>query len=170
MSTVTSRDNSIPQTFMECEVQKPTKEETHNTAEVAPSTYSSSIWFFSKTTVFSSSSSSSITHSTCNVFCLQRCPEEKRSSERKHNLFSLRVYISFSIKFRNGGGIRRGEDKTGGDAWGLSKIGWEETTELMGGSWCVAQGTVVTTIACNARCSLSGPTEVGFDHLRISPA
>ena len=53
-----------------------------------------------------------------------------------------------------------------GDAWGLSTSGREGMAELMR---CAARGIVVTAIACNTRCSPSGPTEVGFDHLRISP-
>ena len=101
MCTMTSRDSIRPRTFMDCGEQNATKEETQSAAILGPYVISSSLWIRSRDCeTFVPSSSLSMTHNTCNVFCLQQWPEEKRSSQGKHKPLSLRICISRSVSLR----------------------------------------------------------------------
>ena len=78
-----------------------------NTFEIGPSTSGSSPTASSGVGMSSLySTASSVTHSTYKVFYLQWWLGENRSSQRKHNLFSLLSYISRSVSFLKGGGER----------------------------------------------------------------
>ena len=150
---------------MECGEQNPTKEETQSMINVGPSIRVSSLAASSvvrESSLFSISSS--ITHNTCNVFCLQRCPREKRSSHWKHSPFSLLICISRSVSLLKGGAERRVGAIFVNATKGVGGCG------LTNSKGHVARGIVGIVVTCVAACyPASWIDEKGFGHFDKSP-